>query len=429
MLIASSPLAATALALRNGVLDLRAYIEEICDRIETVEPFIHALLPEEGRRARLMAEANALSALYPDPINRPPLYGILLGVKDLFSTAGFPTRAGSLLPAELFAHPEAPCVTRLREAGAIIVGKTISAEFAFSEPGPTRNPYNPAHTPGGSSSGSAAAVAAGFCSLALGTQTIGSVIRPAAFCGIVGSKPSYGRIATSGMVPCAPSLDTIGFFAQDIAGIALVAPLLCEHWQNQNVSTKPILGVPDGLYLAQASPEALQAFAAQLSRLAEAGYTIRHIPVLADIEAISQQHMRIVFAEMAQQHATWFAQYEPLYRPRTVTAIREGQAVHPEAVASARAGRLTLRAALAEIMTQHSIDLWVCPAALGPAPEGITTTGNPAMNLPWTYAGMPALTFPVGYATNGLPLGLQIVGAYMTDEQLIPWAKQLEQAL
>lgn len=429
MLIASSPLAPTALALRNGTLELHAYIEEICDRIETAEPFIHALLPEQERRARLMAEAQTLSTRYPDPTNRPPLYGILLGVKDLFSTTGFPTRAGSRLPVEVFAYPEAPCVTRLRDAGAIIVGKTVSAEFAFSEPGPTRNPYNPAHTPGGSSSGSAAAVAAGFCSLALGTQTIGSVIRPAAFCGVVGFKPSYERIATSGLVPCAPSLDTIGFFAQDSAGIALVAPLLCEHWQNRNVSAKPILGVPDGPYLAQASPEALQAFDTQLSRLTEAGYTIRHVPMLADIEAISQQHMQLVFAEMAQQHAIWFAHYESLYRPRTVTAIREGQTVPPEALASARAGRLRLRTALAEAMTHHNIDLWVCPAAPGPAPEGITTTGNPAMNLPWTYAGMPALTLPVGYAANGLPLGLQIVGAYMADEQLISWAKHLEQVL
>ena len=429
MLIASAPLYPTATALRNGTLDLRASIEEVCDRIETSEPFLNALLPEPGRRARLQAEADALQTLYPEPTDRPPLYGVLLGVKDLFSAAGFPTRAGSQLPATLFASPEATCVTRLRKVGALIIGKTVSAEFALSEPGATRNPYNIEHTPGGSSSGSAAAVAAGFCSLALGTQTIGSIIRPAAFCGIVGFKPSYGRIATDGIVPCAPSLDTVGFFTQDTEGVALVAPLLCEQWQSREAPLQPVLGVPDGPYLAQASPEVLQAFAAQIVRLEEAGYTIRHVPILTDIETFSQQHMQIVFAEMAQQHAEWFAQFASLYRPRTTAAIQAGQAVSPTELATARAGRLRLQNTLATTMTEHGIDLWLCPAAPGPAPQGIITTGDPALNLPWTYAGMPVMTFPMGYAANGLPLGLQIVGAFMADEQLIPWVQQLQQIL
>ena len=429
MLIASAPLYRTATALRDGTLDLRASIEEVCDRIETCEPLLHALLPEPGRRARLLAEADALQALYPEPTDRPPLYGVLLGVKDLFSVAGFPTHAGSQLPATLFASPEATCVTRLRKAGTLIVGKTISAEFALSEPGATRNPYNIEHTPGGSSSGSAAAVAAGFCSLALGTQTIGSVIRPAAFCGIVSFKPSYGRIATDGVVACAPSLDTVGFFTQDIEGVALVAPLLCEQWQSREAPLQPVLGIPDGPYLAQASPEALQAFSAQIVRLAEAGYTIRRVPTLADIETISRQHMQIVFAEMAQQHTKWFAQFASLYRPRTIAAIHAGQAVSPTELATARAGRLQLRHLLETTMAEHGIDLWICPATLGAAPEGITTTGNPAMNLPWTYAGLPVMTFPVSYAANGLPLGIQIVAGYMADEKLIPWVQELQLVL
>src|SRR5438067_10834636 len=222
-----TPLAATGAALRSGQLDLMALINEVCDRIEAQEPLIHALVPEAGRRARLLNEATALQKRFPDPESRPPLYGVLLGVKDIFYVDGFPTRAGSQLPAEIFSEPEASCVTKLREAGVLLLGKTVTTEFAYFEPGPTRNPHNLEHTPGGSSSGSAAAVAAGFCPLALGTQTIGSVIRPAAFCGIVGFKPTYGRIPTAGLVPCAPSLDTIGFFTQDVAGIALVAPVLC----------------------------------------------------------------------------------------------------------------------------------------------------------------------------------------------------------
>src|SRR5438067_4209905 len=225
------PLSATAHALRSNQLDLLAFIEDTCERIDAHEPHIHALLPEAGRRARLVSEAKALQERFPDPSTRPALYGIPFGVKDLFNVDGFHTHAGSQLPAHLFAGPEAASVSALLTAGAIILGKTVSTEFAWFEPGPTRNPCNLAHTPGGSSSGSAAAVAAGFCPLALGTQTIGSVIRPAAFCGIVGFKPTYGRIPTAGLILISESVDTVGFFTQDVSGAALAASMLCKDWR------------------------------------------------------------------------------------------------------------------------------------------------------------------------------------------------------
>nr|MBA2287825.1 amidase [Ktedonobacteraceae bacterium] len=377
-----APLAATAVALRSNQLDLVASINEMCDRIDAAEPCVQALLPEPPRRARLLAEAQTLRTRWPDPAARPPLYGILLGVKDMFRVAGFPTRAGSQLPPELFAGPEAACVSRLRAAGALVLGKTVSAEFAYFEPGPTRNPHNLDHTPGGSSSGSAAAVAAGFSPLALGTQTIGSVLRPAAFCGIVGFKPTFGRISTAGLIPCAPSFDHVGFFTQDMPGAALVASLLCEGWrpdQAETPTTFPVLGVPEGPYLAQASSEALVLFEEQLTLLEASGYRVRRVPALADIEAINRRHLQLVFAEMAQVHADWFAHYGTLYRPRTTAAIRDGQAVTPAEQHTARAGQARLRADLLALMAQHDIDLWVCPAAPGPAPEGIAATGSPLM--------------------------------------------------
>src|SRR5258706_6494819 len=217
--------------LRNNQLDLLAYIDDICNRIDAAEPHIHALLAEPERRSRLIADAVALEARFPDPASRPPLYGIPLGIKDMFHVDGFLTRAGSRLPPELFSGPEAACVRNLRDAGALILGKTISTEFAYFEPGPTRNPHNLEHTPGGSSSGSAAAVAAGFCPLALGTQAIGSTIRPAAFCGIVGFKPTYKRISTKGWILSSEALEHVGIFTQDLAGMELAASLLCQNWQ------------------------------------------------------------------------------------------------------------------------------------------------------------------------------------------------------
>lgn len=430
MYTAAFALAATLEELRTGRVDLLTYIDQVCARIAAKEPDIEALVPEGDRRARLLGEAEALQQRFPDPATRPPLYGALLGVKDLFPVTGLATHAGSQLPPELFVGPEALCVKTLRAAGALVVGMTVAAEFAFFEPGPTRNPLNPAHTPGGSSSGSAAAVAAGYCQLALGTQTSGSVIRPAAYCGLVGVKPGYGRIPTDGLIFCAPTLDTIGYVTQDVAGAQRVAPVLCEDWQPPSVPlTRPVLGIPEGPYLAQASGEAFAVFARTLVQLERAGYTLRRVPALPDIEAIARRHQRLVCAEMARVHTDWFAQYEQLYRPRTAAAIREGQAISSAEYDLSLASPRALRAELEHLMEEAGIDLWVSPAATGPAPGGLATTGDPAMNVPWTHAGLPVLTLPAGRASSGLPLGLQFAGRYRGDEALLAWADDLAGAL
>ena len=226
-----------------------------------------------------------------------------------------------------------------------------------------------------------------------------------------------------------PSLDTVGFFTQEVAGIAHVAPLICKDWKAAGPETLPVLGVPDGPYLQQASPEALAAFEQQLSVLEKAGYIVRHVKALSDIAAINQRNRQLMFAEMARVHAPWFAQYESLYRPRTAAAIREGQAVDDETVTIARTDRALVRAKFQVLMSQNSIDLWLAPAATGPAPEGIETTGNPVMNLPWTHAGLPVITLPAGKAANGLPLGLQCVADYMADEKLVAWAEGISRLL
>ncbi|HVB72300.1 MAG TPA: amidase [Ktedonobacteraceae bacterium] len=424
----AAPLVETADTLRSGRLDLFAYINDICDRIDAEEQQLQALLPEADRRARLLADARALQACYPDPALRPPLYGIPVGIKDMFFVDGFPTRCGSQLPAELFSGEEGDYLSALRHAGALILGKTVTTEFAYFEPGPTRNPHNLAYSPGGSSSGSAAAVAAGYCPLAIGTQVIGSTIRPAAYCGIAGFKSSYARIPINGWIMCSEALEHIGIFAQDVAGVALAASLVCENWRSAAHTTSsalPVLGVPEGAYLAQATPEGLDAFEKTLALLEKTGYTIRRAQVLPDIEVINRRHSRIVFAQMARIHAPWFAQYASLYRPRTLAAIREGQEISEQELAEMIPGRLALRRLLEETMAREGIDLWVSPSTTSSAPEGLASTGSPLMNLPWTHAGMPAVTLPAGRAANGLPLGLQCAGRYMDDESLLDWAEPM----
>ncbi|MEE4265831.1 MAG: amidase, partial [Desulfobacteraceae bacterium] len=362
-------LSVTAEALRSGHMDLVDYVEGMCDRVAQTDPGLKAMLPEANRLGRLRAEAVELREKYPDPAKRPPLYGLLVAVKDVFHVSGFVTRAGTEVPPDLFAGPEADIVALLREAGALILGKSVTTEFAYFEPGPTRNPHNPAHTPGGSSSGSAAAVAAGYCALALGTQTIGSVTRPAAFCGIVGFKPTLDRLPTKGLVYFSRTIDHVGLFTQDVAGMALAASVLCRDWRADFVrGLMPAAGVPVGPYLDQAEPQALSAFEKQVQRLAETGCRVKRIPLLADIQELNHLHRQMVFAEFAREHSEIYDQHADLYRPRTAEIIQIGRKVTEKELAAARANGPRLRKKLEAQMAEAGIDLWVCPAACGPAP-------------------------------------------------------------
>jgi Asp-tRNA(Asn)/Glu-tRNA(Gln) amidotransferase A subunit family amidase len=425
----SAPLAAMLEGLQQGQHSLSIYLEQMCRRIDQIDPNVHAFLPESNRLERLRKEAALLRERYPERMNLPPLFGAMVGIKDVFHVDGVVTRAGSEVPPEAFAGEEATVVKMLRNAGAFIAGKTVTTEFAFIEPGPTRNPHNTAHTPGGSSSGSAAAVAAGMCNLALGTQTIGSVIRPAAYCGIVGFKPSFDRIPTQGLVYFSRTIDHVGLFTQDVAGMALAASILCRGWQGgleENdeavVSGLPVLGVPDGPYLAQTDPAALAVFEEILLMLQVAGCTVKRVAALEDIDDLNAQHRRLIFGEFAREHAQIFAQHEAQYRPRTAEAIRTGQTVGNEELAKLQQSPKRVREKLQALMAGEEIDLWVCPAATGPAPVGLNSTGDSNMNLPWTHAGMPAITLPAGRAQNGMPLGLQLVAPFEADEQLLAWA-------
>ncbi len=426
MLIHPAHLAETVAALATGAHDLHDLIDQRCDLIEQIEPTIESLLPEPERRLRLHREADALLARATGAAQRPPLFGALVGVKDIFHADGFVTRAGTAVPPETFAGAEAAVVSLLRAAGALILGKTVTTEFAYFEPGPTRNPHNPAHTPGGSSSGSAAAVAAGLCELAIGTQTIGSVIRPAAFCGVVGFKPTLDRIPTPGLVYFSRTIDHVGLFTQDVEGMALAASALCRDWQPRTPVGRPTLGVPAGPYLAQADAASITHLESLLARWQSAGYQVRRAPVFANIQELNALHRRMVFAEFAREQAERFAAHGHLYRPRTREIIEIGVGVSDDELAQLRAHCHHLRAEIHAVMDAEGIDLWVSPPALGPAPAGIAATGDPNMNLPWTHSGQPAITLPAGRAANDLPLGVQLVARFGADELLLAWARDLQ---
>lgn len=417
-------------ALRSGEWSLLDYLDELEAHFEEREPEIEAFVPENGRFDRLRREAETLLETYPDPEKRPLLFGLPIGVKDIFHTNGFVTEAGSKLPTDIFQGKESEAVSRLRQAGALILGKTCTTEFAYFAPGPTRNPYNPNHTPGGSSSGSAAGVGAGLCMLSLGTQTIGSINRPAAFCGVVGFKPSYDRISKAGVIPLAPAVDTIGFFVSEVAGTDVMASLLCAGWQSASApSSLPVLGIPEGPYLQRAEAEGRMHFNVICENLRLAGFSLKSVPVMANFDEIYDHHQTIVAAEAAQVHAVGFSQYPDLYHEKTAALIKRGQQVDASTLEEALAGREILRHALSVAMTEAELDLWISPPAPGPAPLGLASTGDPVMNLPWTYAGLPTMSLPAGFNTEGLPMGLQITGHWYVDEAMVAAAAQLESVL
>lgn len=399
------------------------------DRIDAVEPQVRALVPEPARRERVLSELELLLDRHPDPAERPPLFGVPFGVKDIFRVDRFETRAGSRLPHALFAGEEAAAVTRLREAGAIVIGKTVTTEFAYFAPGPTRNPWNPAHTPGGSSSGSAAAVSAGFCAFALGTQTIGSINRPAAFCGVVGLKPSYGRVPTSGIIPFSVSADHAGILAADVPSARAAAAVMWDEWTpnvpDPGTAASTVLLLDDE-YTAQADEEARSAVETAARVIAEAGFHLRRIAFFEEIEPLNDTHRRMVAREFADVHETWVAAYGDLYAPQSRELIDLGRTVSDAELERARAGRLELRERIGELLESEKACGILSPSSMTAAPQGIETTGSPLLNLPWTYAGVPTVTLPAGRSRTGLPLGLQLAAAYGRDEALVGLAERLE---
>lgn len=417
-LAAGVPLASVLARVRGGEWSIADEIDRAWGRVVASDPFVRAMLPEPDRLPRLV---RAAAGVRPDA----PLAGALIAVKDVFNVDELPTRAGSRLLPEEFAGPEASVVTRLRDAGALVLGKNHTTEFAYFAPAPTRNPHDVNRTPGGSSSGSAAAVAAGFCPLAIGTQTAGSVIRPAAFCGVVGFKATYGRIPIDGCVSFAPSLDTVGLFATDVAGIRQAASAVCDDWRSVAPS-RPVLGVPDRAYLERADADAREVFVRSVAALRDGGYEVRDVPVLDDIDAVVARHGRLMAAEAAREHVDRFARFGRLYHPQTAAMLRDGQTCGDHELAELRAAVLGIGDRLAAAAEGAGVDLWAAPAAAGIAPLGLRSTGVPDLQLPWTGAGVPVVTIPWGRVSD-MPLGLQLAGTRRgTDEEVIAWASDIE---
>lgn len=364
---------------------------------------------------------------------RSALDGVPMGIKDLIDTAGLRTTYGSPLFEDHVPGRDAHVVARLRSAGAILVGKTITTEFATYDPPATRNPWQPAHTPGGSSSGSAASVAAGMVPAAIGSQTGGSTIRPASYCGVVGYVPSPGWIGRTGLYPCAWSLDRIGLFAPRVADLSLLLDGCIGLDRGDPVTRRvrrrrrpPILPRAVGILAGLrdlATPAMRAAIDAMTALLEAAG--VRVAPVPFDLEAAHAAHRTIMRSEIASVHAPTYARRPNAYAPRIAALIESGSRISAQDYLQALRYRSRFRHELNG--TVAALDVLLAPAAVGAAEASLDTIGSPVMNLLATFAGLPAISLPVARDASGLPLGLQFISRQDDDERLLSWATALEE--
>jgi Asp-tRNA(Asn)/Glu-tRNA(Gln) amidotransferase A subunit family amidase len=362
------------------------------------------------------------------------LHGLPIGVKDLIATADMPTAYGSPIYAGHQPALDATCVALAREAGAVVLGKAVTTEFATFQPNQTHNPHNLAHTPGGSSSGSAAAVADGMVPLALGTQTAGSLMRPAAYCGVVAFKPSFGGITRAGVKPLSDTLDTVGTMARTVPDAALFAAALSgrSSWLVRPLDAHVSRPLRVGLCQTYEWPQALPETQAAMQHAADAiqantGMVLRDVRLPLDYQQLAQAQTHIQLAEQAQCFAFERLNHWAQLSPRLQGIVQAGLAVTPEQYDQAQALVARCRAQLAEVF--QDVDVLLAPSAAGTAPVGLDNTGDPVFCRIWTVLHTPTVNIPAGLATNGMPVGLQVVGPVGSDAFTLAAAHALHPCL
>ena len=396
-----------------------------------------------ARAAAIEPDLRAFAYLpYKPPIasaGNGPLAGVAVGVKDLIDTADMPTTYGSPVYADHQPNEDAWVVSRLKDLSATVLGKTVTTEFAWREPGPTRNPWNPKHTPGGSSSGSAAAVASGSVQAALGTQTLGSVLRPAAYCGVVGLKPSFGTISLKGVHPLSQSLDHLGLFARSVDDAAYLLALLAG---GPGASTHaPFQISPEGVdpfpapriawLRPAATPPLDESQSALLAQVAvlfrDAGAIVEPFALPAEFEQLPALSAALCGAEGATNFDALVARFPDKTSARLKALVERGASISATEYIAARARQLALRADFARALA--GFDVVLTTAATGEAPEGLSDTGDPGLCVPWTTLGVPAIALPAGIGPRGLPIGIQLVAPFGENLKLLRIAKWCETAL
>jgi len=419
--------AAQAVAqLASGALTAEALTRACLDRAEerkSVKAWIW-LDPEQALAQARAADANTRAG-------RPGLLaGLPIGVKDIIDTADMPTEHGSPIYRGNRPVADAACVALLRMAGAVILGKTVTTEFANRFPGITVNPHNPVHTPGGSSSGSAAGVADFQVPAALGTQTGGSTIRPAAFCGVIGYKPSFGEFSRGGIKLQCHNLDTLGILCRSLDDLALLRAALtgAPHRKVDRTAAAPRIGLCRTPVWDAADPSTQALIERSVARLAAAGARVSEISFAREFADILEHHRRIFNFEAARNYAYEYEEHhDQVSQVLRDTVLTPGRELPLEAYVEAIETAEAFRRHLDDLFRE--VDLLLTPSAAGEAPEGLGSTGDPSFNSIWTLAWTPCVTLPAGPGPRGLPLGVQLIGPRFRDEALLAAASWVEARL
>lgn len=429
-----------ASAIATGKSTALELVESCLGRIHDMEGRIQAwvLVDREGA----LEAAQRLDQELEQGRRRGPLHGIPFGIKDIFYTAGLRTEAGSRSWSGFVPSYDATSVTRLKEAGAIILGKTHTTEFAHRDPAPTRNPWNTDHTPGGSSSGSGASVAAGMCLAALGSQTLGSVLRPAAYNGIVGFKPHYGRISTYGVVPLAWTLDHVGILARTVEDTALIFQAIAGYdtmdchslddtvpdcLSNLESQKTPRLGLVRQYFFDNADEEMRSHTDGIVKRLRQAGSEVQDMEFPCNFSEMFDNGRTIMAVEAATYHQAMFAKHKDLYRTGMSKLIEQGLSISAIEYVKILETCSQQYANVKPLL--HQVDALLIPGAVGAAPYGLASTGSPVMQGPWTIMGIPAISLPTGLNKDGLPLAIQLVGHPKAEDHLLATARWCERVL
>ncbi len=428
-----------ARAIRRRELSPVDLVDALLARIDALDARVQAwaLVDREGARAaaRQAADEAMRGTL------RGPLHGVPFGAKDIFYSAGVRTEGGSKVMAGFVPSYDAAAVARLKTAGAILLGKTQTTEFATYDPAPTRNPWNLACTPGGSSSGSAAAVAARTVPLALGSQTIGSNVRPASYCGLVGLKPTFGRISTRGVMPLSYTQDHVGLMARSVEDIALALSVTAGHDPADPSSSRapvpdylqavtrrraPRIGLLREFFFERATDEVTRVTWGAADRLAAAGAVIEEAKLPPSFAVAYPAAYLISRSDTASIHAERFAQKADLYRPAIRAGIEMGMLIPGELYVRSLRIRHQFRREMAPLLDRF--DVLLTPTTPTPAPEGMPT-GDPRFQVPWSLSGLPSITVPCGLSASGLPLGIQLVSGMFSEPSLFAAAAWCEDVL
>ncbi len=417
-------------------------VESLLHRIDALEPQLKAWVYLD--REAVLSEARQKEAElgWGPRQGLGPLHGVPIGLKDIYYTAGIPTTACSRVYADFVPSYDATTVSLLKRAGAIMLGKTVTTEFACLDPSPTINPWNPAHTPGGSSSGSAVAVAAGMCPAAMGSQTVGSVLRPASYNGVVGFKPTFGRVSRYGVIPVSWSLDTMGWLVRTVEDAALLLQVMAgpdpqdpvasrqppsDYLAGLENPTAPRIGLLRRYFYDHADEETRQHTDGVVEKLSQAGAAVEEISLPDSIETAFTDQLLIMAVEGASFHQPMFQSRAEEYQPKLREMLRRG--LNTDAASYSRALERRRQFIYDMEVLAEKADILLTPSTPTPALADVTNTGNPMFQGPWTSCGLPAISIPSGLAASGLPLGIQLVAGLFAEAQLLAAARWCESVL